>query len=192
MEKSVKDVKWCVNLFTAMLATYVVTLRITSKSAKKLEMITVLSPPPPPPPPSHQHVRRTCINMHSTESTFVTGPSNTPFSGVYAFNFQPPFFLQAVAVTGLMAGKGLQLSGKCLTTMHSQHTHSFTFTSNQWTGVTAKNEINTSVVPRNVSRAIMENLRPSKFGGSAHDKTFFLSMKQLWKSHHRPSAITVY
>ena len=33
----------------------------------------------------------------------------------------------------------------------------------------------TSVVPRNVNKAFMENSRPPKFGGSVHDKTFFIS-----------------
>ena len=30
--------------------------------------------------------------MHSTDSRFVTGPSNTLFSGVYVYTFQPGTF----------------------------------------------------------------------------------------------------
>ena len=39
--------------------------------------------------------------MHSTESRFVTGPSNTLFTGAYVGTFQPGNFLLAGAVKGL-------------------------------------------------------------------------------------------
>ena len=53
-----------------------------------------------------------------------------------------------------------------------------------------KQQNDTSVVPRNMNKAIAENSSPSKFCGSVHDKTFFfyqwnnfgnLTIVQVWQ-----------